>query len=98
MRKLFDERYASHYWNFVVFFVQIRLICDRLYTYYLIKTPEYFEKYRREKEYAEFLEKFGNKIDEDKTGDNKDGNNNNNICEIIFDEVDDNEEYNENQN
>ena len=62
---------------------------------YLIKRPEYFEKYRREKEYAEFLEKFGNKIDEDKTGDNKDGNNNNNICEIIFDEDDDSEEYNE---
>ena len=62
---------------------------------YLIKRPEYFEKYRREKELAEFLEKLGNKIDEDKTGDNKDGNNNNNICEIIFDEDDDSEEYNE---
>ena len=40
------------------------------------------------------MEKLENKIDEDKTGDNKNGNNNNNICEIKFDKDDDNEEYN----
>ena len=60
----------------------------------------YYESYRREKEHAEFLEKLGNKIDEDKNkeGDNKDGNNNDGICEIKFDEDEENpEEYNENQ-
>ena len=43
------------------------------------------------------MKKLGNKIDGDITGDNKDGNNNNNIREIKFDEDDDSEEYNENQ-
>ena len=101
VRESFDERYATQYWHFIIFLVQIGIIGDRLYTCYLIKniykSLEYFEKYRREKEHAEFLEKLGNKIDEDKTGDNKDGNNDNNICEIKFDEDEDNEEYNENQ-
>jgi len=98
----FDERYATQYWHLIEFLVQIGLVFDRAYTCYLIKviykSLEYFEKYRREKEQAEFLEKLGNKIDEDKTGDkNKDGNNDNNICEIKFDDDEDNDEYNENQ-
>ena len=92
--------------NIGIFFfnVQIGSIGVRLYTCYMIKniyrSLGYYESYRREKEHAEFLEKLGNKIDEDKNkeGDNKDGNNNDGICEIKFDEDEENpEEYNENQ-
>ena len=101
VKESFDERYATQYWHFIIFLIQIGLICVRLYASYLIKVIYksfgFYEKYRREKEHAEFLEKLGNKMDEDKTGDNnKDGNNN--ICEIKFgDDEEDNEEYNENQ-
>ena len=100
VKESFDKRYSSQYWNFIIFIVQIGLIGVRIYTCYLIKVMYkslgYFEKYSREKEHAEFLEKLGNKMDEDKNGD-KDGNNN--ICEIKFDEDEDenNMEYNENQ-
>ena len=97
----FDERYATQYWHLIMFLVQVGIICDRAYTCYLIKVIyksfEYFEKYRREKEQAEFLEKLGNKIDEGKTDENNNNENNNNICEIKFDDDEDNEEYNENQ-
>ena len=96
----FDERYSSQYWNFIIFIIQIGLICLRLYTCYLIKimykSLGYFEKYRREKEHAEFLEKLGNKMGDDNEGNNN-GNQDNNICEIKFDEEEDQEEYNENQ-
>ena len=98
----FEENYAKQYWHFIVFLVQIGVIADRLYTCYLIKimyrSLGYYESYRREKEHAEFLEKLGNKMDEDKNnGENKDRNNNG-ICEIKFDEEEENnEEYNENQ-
>ena len=97
----FEENYAKQYWHFIVFLFQLGVIADRLYTCYLIKimyrSLGYYESYRREKEHAEFLEKLGNKMDDDKNnGENKDGNNNN-ICEIKFDEEEDNEEYNENQ-
>ena len=96
----FDERYSSQYWNFIIFIIQIGLICLRLYTCYLIKimykSLGYFEKYRREKEHAEFLEKLGNKMGDDNEGNNS-GNQDNNICEIKFDEEEDQEEYNENQ-
>jgi hypothetical protein len=98
----FDKRYSSQYWTFIVFFFQIGLLVDRLYTSYLIKilfkSIGFYESYIREKEHAEFLEKLGNKIDDDKAGnDNKDGNNDN-ICEIKFDDdEEDNMEYNENQ-
>ena len=101
VRESFDERYATQYWHLIEFLVQVGLFVDRLYTCYLIKviykSLEYFERYRRDKENAEFLEKLEKKIDADKTGNNKDGNNDNNICEIKFDEDEDNEEYNENQ-
>ena len=97
----FDARYATQYWHLIMFLVQVGIIFDRAYTCYLIKiiykSFEYFEKSRREKEQAEFLEKLGNKIDEGKTDENN-KNGNNNICEIKFDDDDeDNEEYNENQ-
>ena len=49
-----------------------------------------------EKEHAEFLEKLGNKMGDDNEGNNS-GNQDNNICEIKFDEEEDQEEYNENQ-
>jgi hypothetical protein len=104
VKESFDERYSKQYWSFIVFIVQIGVIGVRLYTCYMIKniyrSLGYYESYRREKEHAEFLEKLGNKIDEDKNkeGDNKDGNNNDGICEIKFDEDEENpEEYNENQ-
>ena len=94
----FDERYATQYWHLIMFLVQVGIICDRAYTCYLIKVIyksfEYFEKYRREKEQAEFLEKLGNKMGDDK---NNDPNSNpDDICEIKFCEEDP-DEYNENQ-
>ena len=98
VKESFDERYATQYWHLIMFLVQVGVICDRAYTCYLIKVIyksfEYFEKYRREKEQAEFLEKLGNKMGDDK---NNDPNSNpDDICEIKFCEEDP-DEYNENQ-
>ena len=96
----FKDKYSSHYWNFIVFIIQIMLIFLRLYNCYLIKVMYkslgFFERYKREKDHAEFIEKLGNKMGDDK---NNDPNNNpdDNICEIKFREEDDPDEYNENQ-
>ena len=102
VNKFFDKLYSEQYWHIILFVVQIGIIGVRLYTCYLIKmmykSLGFYESYRREKEHAEFLEKLGNKMDEDKNNgnDNKDGNNN--VCEIKFDdEEEDAEQYNENQ-
>jgi len=102
VNKFFDKLYSEQYWHIILFVVQIGIIVVRLYTCYLIKmmykSLGFYESYRREKEHAEFLEKLGNKMDEDKNNgnDNKDGNNN--VCEIKFDdEEEDAEQYNENQ-
>ena len=102
VNKFFDKLYSEQYWHIILFVVQIGIIGVRLYTCYLIKmmykSLGFYESYRREKEHAEFLEKLGNKMDEDKNNgnDNKDGDNN--VCEIKFDdEEEDAEQYNENQ-
>ena len=60
----------------------------------MYKSLGFFERYNREKEHAEFIEKLGNKMGDDK---NNDPNNNpDDICDIKFCE-DDPDEYNENQ-
>ena len=98
IKNYFSEAYTSHYWNFIIFLIHIGLIFLRLYCCFLIKimykSLGFFERYSREKEHAEFLEKLGNKMGDDK---NKDPNSNqDDICEIKF--CDENpEEYNENQ-
>ena len=100
--EFFDKKYSEQYWHIILFIIQIGLLAVRLYTCYLIKmmykSLGFYESYRREKEHAEFLEKLGQKMDDgNNNGNDKDGNNNN-ICEIKFDEDEENnEEYNENQ-
>ena len=94
----FKESYAKNYLNFIIFLIQIILIFLRLYDCYLIKVMYkslgFFERYNREKEHAEFLEKLGNKMGDDK---NNDPNSNpDDICEIKFPEENP-DEYNENQ-
>ena len=94
----FEESYGAHYWNFIIFLIHIGLIFLRLYNCFLIKimykSLGFFERYAREKEHAEFIEKLGNKMGDDK---NEDPNNNpDDICEIKFNEEDP-DEYNENQ-
>ena len=94
----FKEGYAKNYWNFIIFLIHIALLFVRLYDCYLIKimykSLGFFERYNREKEHAEFLEKLGNKMGDDKK---EDPNvNPDDICEIKFCEEDP-DEYNENQ-
>ena len=94
----FEEGYSKYYWNFIIFLIHISLLFLRLYDCYLIKVMYkslgFFERYNREKEHAEFLEKLGNKMGDDK---NNDPNSNpDDICEIKFCEEDP-DEYNENQ-
>lgn len=61
----------------------------------MYKSLGFFERYSREKEHAEFIEKLGNKMGDDK---NNDPNSNpDDICEIKFCEEDNPDEYNENQ-
>lgn len=98
VKENFEPGYAEHYWNFIIFLIQISLIFLRLYDCYLIKimykSLGFFERYNREKEHAEFIEKLGNKMGDDK---NNDPNSNpDDICEIKFCEEDP-DEYNENQ-
>jgi hypothetical protein len=94
----FEENYAKNYWNFIIFLIHIILLFLRLYDCYLIKVMYkslgFFERYNREKEHAEFLEKLGNKMGDDK---NNDPNSNpDDIYEIKFPEENP-DEYNENQ-
>ena len=100
--EFFNKKYSEQKWHIILFAIQVGLLAVRLYACYLIKmvykSLGFYESYRREKEHAEFLEKLGQKMDDGKNnGNDKDGNNNN-ICEIKFDEEEENnEEYNENQ-
>ena len=98
IKENFEPAYAQYYLNFIIFLIQIGLIFLRLYDCYLIKVMYkslgFFERYNREKEHAEFIEKLGNKMGDDK---NIDPNNNpDDICEIKFGDEDP-DEYNENQ-
>ena len=100
--EFFDKKYSEQYWHIILFIIQIGLLAVRLYTCYLIKmmykSLGFYESYRREKEHAEFLEKLGQKMDDGKNDGNNKDSNNNNICEIKFDEDEENnDEYNENQ-
>jgi hypothetical protein len=99
INKIFDENYSKHYWSFIVFIIHVALLFLRLYNCYLIKimykSLGFFERYTRQKEHAEFIEKLGNKMGDDKVND-PNSNPDDNICEIKFCE-DDPDEYNENQ-
>ena len=98
LNKSFKESYSEQYMNFIIFLIQIALIFIRLYDCYLIKimykSLGFFERYNREKEHAEFIEKLGNKMGDDKINDPN--SNPDDICEIKFCEEDP-DEYNENQ-
>ena len=99
VKNYYEVNYSKYYFNFIIFLIHIVLIFVRLYCCYLIKVMYkslgFFERYSREKEHAEFIEKLGNKMGDDKKNDPN--SNPDDICEIKFCEEDNPDEYNENQ-
>lgn len=70
VKNYYEVNYSKYYFNFIIFLIHIVLIFVRLYCCYLIKVMYkslgFFERYSREKEHAEFIEKLGNKMGDDK--------------------------------
>ena len=98
LNESFDKSYSKNYLHYAIFVVLFGLLIVRMYDCYLIKimykSLGFFERYAREKEHAEFIEKLGNKMGEGKKDEQK--NNQDDICDIKFAEEDP-DEYNENQ-
>ena len=73
VKNYYEPNYSAYYFNFIIFLIHIALIFVRLYCCYLIKimykSLGFFERYSREKEHAEFIEKLGNKMGDNKNND-----------------------------